>query len=776
MENFVLMILFLNMGFSLTVHGEVKDQEIGEFNKINYNGQSDDAATSDESCQTCKCTLLTADCSSRKIKALPLDLPQNITTLNLYDNYITAIPDFILGRYYKNLQTLDMRGNRLSTTGQYTFHGLGKLRNLHITWRKGSIMHPLLLKPLKEIQIIDVTGTGKNFNGYHAERDAWLNAFRGLQNSTIEKIIYEDVIFPFILKEKHFTYFKNCQLKELHLPLNRISAIETGFLKYLPKLEILDLSKNMIAQIFPNSNLNFVVQLLKLVHLRVIRFDESERRAIQDLSYPRTSDCIDIELPLPMGLQELNFELTTIDRRPTSIPCALKFARNNKLKVFNAKNSYIVTNFGGPLKGLVHLQHFIYNNNDCRIVPEFFTCASGYFESLQVLDLANNRILLSNSSSNFTLFKNCSSLVYLDISYNNLAYVPFDILKDTSSIKIVNLSGNKLVDLNIDLKTQTSLKLLNLSKNIIQRLGESARNNINSAYETSNGNFTVDLNGNPFMCNCDAFPGIPFINWVKDHQDIIYEGANLSCQYINGSQVKFTLLDVSYMKFECRKSAIVASGISVGFVLVIVGVVAYGYKRRYRIIYIALHLRALLRRNQLQDIDYDFDGFLSYSSLDKTWAINNIYGQLAAQHGYNICVDDRNFRPGSYLSDIIVECISKSNKIILVISQNFLRSGWCKFEMNLARGELATRGRDCLILILKEPVELLPPELISPTLRSLLDTRVYLEWSEDEDRKLLFLRKLQDALGEPRFRGEVDTPFLYQNNDGDEEMLFALTE
>ncbi|CAH1797713.1 unnamed protein product, partial [Owenia fusiformis] len=219
MESFIL-ILFLSMGFNLTVHGEVNKQEIGGFNQNIYNGRSDVAKTIDQSCQKCKCSLLTADCSSRKIESLPLDLPQNITTLNLYDNYITALPDFLLGRYYKNLQTLDMRENKLSTTGQYTFQGLGKLLNLHITWKRGSIMHPLLLKPLKEIQIIDVNGEGGNFKGNEIERDAWLNAFEGLQNSTIEKITYKQVIFPFILKEKHFTYFKNCQLKELHLPHN----------------------------------------------------------------------------------------------------------------------------------------------------------------------------------------------------------------------------------------------------------------------------------------------------------------------------------------------------------------------------------------------------------------------------------------------------------------------------------------------------------------------------------------------------------------------------
>ncbi|CAH1778801.1 unnamed protein product, partial [Owenia fusiformis] len=391
-----------------------------------------------------------------------------------------------------------------------------------------------------------------------------------------------------------------------------------------------------------------------------------------------------------------------------------------------------------------------------------------YFESLQVLNLAYNRVQLFKPSSNFSLFENCSKLLHLDLSYNNLADIPYDILKDVPSAQIVDLSGNKLVNFNIHLTTQISLKLLNLSNNNLHGLNEPARNYIAAANERSNGKFTVDLNGNPLICDCDS---IPFINWIRNHIDIIYQGSHLECHYINGSQIKFTHLDVSYMKIECWKSVIIASGTSVGFVLLIVGIVIYGYKRRYKIIYIALHLRALLRRKELLDINFDFDAFISYSSLDKTWAINKIYRQLAGQYGYNICVDDRNFRPGSYLSDIIVESISKSNKIILVISQNFLRSGWCKFEMNLARGELATRGRDCLILILKEPEELLPPELITPTLRSLLDTRVYLVWSEEEDRKLLFWRKLQDALGEPRFRGEDNNRYLYMNNDGDEEIL-----
>ncbi|CAH1798255.1 unnamed protein product [Owenia fusiformis] len=749
MERMTLMLIFLAVGF------------------MNVKGWDNDVKN--QQCHQCNCTLQSADCSNRNIDSLPLDLPGNITILNLSRNHIQKLPNFLLGRHYKNLQTLDIQYNsEVLHLHKDVFEGLDKLQNLYIG--KKVVVHPLVFKPLKEIRIIEVKGDGI-LTGFPLARDAWLKAFEGLQNSTIEKITYEYISsIPFVLRKKYFSYLKNCQLKELHLPKNQITAIEIGLVNYLPKLEVIDLSRNMIAALIPFSKQHFALQLLTMVNLRVLKFDDSERRIPIDLNHPRINNCEDTEWPLPMRLEEINFRWNSLDAQPASLPCEFKLQRN-KLKVFNAAYTNVVIYFGGPLKGLVNLQQFIYNNNDCEIEPEFFTCASGYFESLQVLNLAYNRVQLSKPSSNFSLFENCSKLLHLDISYNDLADIPSDMLRDTPLIETLNLGGNNIINFNLDLNTLISLELLNLSKNNLKSLDESARNNIAAAYERSNGRLIVDLNGNPLMCNCDAFR---FINWMKDHVDIIYRGSDLTCQYVNGSQIQFTHLDASNMKFECWKGAIMASGISVVFVLLIVGFVIYGYKRRYKIIYIALHLRALLKRKELLDVDFDFDGFISYSSLDKTWAIDNIYGQLAGQYGYNICVDDRNFRPGTYISDVIVESISKSNKIILIISQNFLRSGWCKFEMNLARGELATRRRDCLILILKEPKELLPRELINPTLRSLLDTRVYLEWSEEEDRKLLFWQKMRDGLGEPRFRGEEDTPFLYQNNDGDEEMLHNL--
>ncbi|CAH1790429.1 unnamed protein product [Owenia fusiformis] len=361
----------------------------------------------------------------------------------------------------------------------------------------------------------------------------------------------------------------------------------------------------------------------------------------------------------------------------------------------------------------------------------------------------------------------------VDLSFNDITSVDSDAFVDTVRLEVLNLSGNKIKLLNITLAELKSLGHLNLSHNYLKTIDEHTRKEIDELVETSTKNLTIDLRQNPLICNCDSFM---FIHWMQAQSGIMYGWSQVTCIYINGSEIAIKDLILPDMKWDCWRAVIIPSMVSFGLTVLAIVIGIFVYRRRYKIQYLLLHVKALLRRHQHGDFEFDFDGFMSYSSLDKNWALTNIYAHLANKYKYNICMDDRNFMPGAYIADVIVESISKSNKIILIISQNFLRSGWCTFEMNLARGELATRGRDCLILILKEPVDVLPPELITPTLRSLIETRVYLEWSEDEDRKQLFWRKMQDSLGDPRYQGEEDTQYLYQSNDGDNEVLEQLIE
>jgi hypothetical protein len=48
------------------------------------------------------------------------------------------------------------------------------------------------------------------------------------------------------------------------------------------------------------------------------------------------------------------------------------------------------------------------------------------------------------------------------------------------------------------------------------------------------------------------------------------------------------------------------------------------------------------------------------------------------------CIADRDFTPGVSVLDNIVEAIHSSNKVILVLTDHFVSSQWCKYEADQA--------------------------------------------------------------------------------------------
>ncbi|CAH1773558.1 unnamed protein product [Owenia fusiformis] len=208
------------------------------------------------SCQVCDCVGLTADCSSRNIASLPQELPRDITVLRLYNNCITHLPDGLLGQLYQNLEVLDIDLNKIAIFGNHTFTGLVNLQYLMIGKNpfKPESFHKLVYKPLENIRTIQVNGLGDESK--LDSRIALFDAFEGLQNSTIEAIIYKQItLMPFVLENKHLRYFKHCHLKKMVLAENGIFATEPGFSHNMPQLEMIDLSSNILRGRFPGTNI-----------------------------------------------------------------------------------------------------------------------------------------------------------------------------------------------------------------------------------------------------------------------------------------------------------------------------------------------------------------------------------------------------------------------------------------------------------------------------------------------------------------------------------------
>uniref|UniRef100_A0A8C6UD49 TIR domain-containing protein n=1 Tax=Neogobius melanostomus TaxID=47308 RepID=A0A8C6UD49_9GOBI len=80
--------------------------------------------------------------------------------------------------------------------------------------------------------------------------------------------------------------------------------------------------------------------------------------------------------------------------------------------------------------------------------------------------------------------------------------------------------------------------------------------------------------------------------------------------------------------------------------------------------------------------------FCSYSSTDYDWTHALI--QQLEDKGLRVCDHERDFTAGRPILENMTESIEQSQKVMLVLSAEFLRSRWCLLEANMSM------FRDCL--------------------------------------------------------------------------------
>jgi hypothetical protein len=95
-------------------------------------------------------------------------------------------------------------------------------------------------------------------------------------------------------------------------------------------------------------------------------------------------------------------------------------------------------------------------------------------------------------------------------------------------------------------------------------------------------------------------------------------------------------------------------------------------------------------------------------------------------------------------------------KVILVISKNFTQSHYCNYELNLARLHSVEQGRNLLVPVVLDPVDM---ESMSECLRWIVRKLTYIQWPRHptEDR-VEFWYKLRQAIADPGFAFWVYKP------------------
>ncbi|CAH1790678.1 unnamed protein product, partial [Owenia fusiformis] len=154
----------------------------------------------------------------------------------------------------------------------------------------------------------------------------------------------------------------------------------------------------------------------------------------------------------------------------------------------------------------------------------------------------------------------------------------------------------------------------------------------------------------------------------------------------------------------------------------------------------------LTKKRSEEALSFTYHGFVSYSSLDDVSIIEQIHFKMEREFGLNLAIHQRDFIPGDFVMDNIIHFVEASHKVIIILSNNYLASNWCKFEFELSKNKRLDATYDTMVMILLHDIDDLNKDQISPSLKSYLGQKTYLRWPKDSSQKPAFWLRLKEAL------------------------------
>ena len=284
------------------------------------------------------------------------------------------------------------------------------------------------------------------------------------------------------------------------------------------------------------------------------------------------------------------------------------------------------------------------------------------------------------------------------------------------------------------------LKDLDLSDNEIEQ--------ISNPDMTSMYTFTsLKLSKNPWSCECsflDNFVKLISKECIQDPNDIICFTSNKTQYHVTRISIKEFCPDKPDND-NSDSGDIVAITVStaVGVLAFTIIIVILWFKNRKLLkVCCFIHFGWLFGSTPNDEQDKPYDAFVSYSSLDDGFIVRELMPRLEmplrGQQGYTLCVHFRDFPVGAPIAETILHAVRNSRRVIMVLSDNFLRSEWCQFEFQAAHRQLLEEKKNRIITVLLHDIN---TNLLDEHLSMFLSTRTYVKYGD-----ALFWSKIEYAM------------------------------
>ncbi|VDI27941.1 toll-like receptor 13 [Mytilus galloprovincialis] len=678
----------------------------------------------------CKCynSNLRVTCINKNITSDNIPhFPRSVQKLSLWFNLIEIIPRTTFN-HMNNLTELDLSSNRLIYLEEGTFDGLSNLQTLSI---KGNYLNYSfaipnnIFKPLVSLKHLNV-GWNNLF-----EQSYQFPTFPSDLLSFLDRLesIEVDAIQPDMIKLFKFPdpYRSLTHLKKLEICLCVLPYIQNVTFFNLQNLEYLDMHN---------------------CHMK--SYDRWTLRNGKKLKYLDISQNDLTDESLSYLMSDLYFhDKLEILKMTNSFPSVYVFVPQYFAFDLNAtKIKEIYANTNSFVEAVGTEKYFM-------LPPTLKVCdfannklSKFYFGMpyLSILNLRNNTLGAYLSTERYTNSSN-TELKEVDLSFNFIQDLSFAIFHGHEQAVKIDLSHNKLTDVNFDLSHLVSLERLDLSYNNISGISsQTSMDTLRKLSKTSK--LKIDLSNNLLKCSCQ---NLKFLQWMDANSDLLMHVTKYTCRFDNNNVIQLTNVNavVKQLEKECSSFTTLIICITTGIIMslfILSAGLVYRFRWRLRYLYYMTRHKYKIFQNIQSNTTYKYDAFISYANEETDFIVSEVIPHLERDENLKLCVHQRDFVPGEDITQNITNGIHQSRFTLCIVTQSFLDSYYCMFEFNMARMEsiYSRAGQNILFLVFYEQLR---PKDLPLVILELVQKQSYIEYPNDEQGNVVFWKKIAESLG-----------------------------
>ncbi|XP_026724543.1 protein toll-like [Trichoplusia ni] len=638
----------------------------------------------------------------------------DVRSLVLNRNQLTSLPEDVF-RDQKYMEILDLSYNKIAELKATVFTPLKQLRTLNLNRNYLEVLPESLFAGLRHLTTVSIDN---NFL-----TTIYPTAFLGATGLTTLTLTSNNLT----LRSKDFGVYSNFimhspfgslnSLKYLGLRDNKIDSIFDDWRNALLNLEILDLSKNKFS-ILDMYDIQFLGKNIT-VDLR------NNEITTLELSYVSPPDST------PSVSKSSGFSIL-LDGNPFNCDCGLYPLALRLLggKPLTVEPKFVVGN--ARCASPPHLQGKLFS----QLSPSHLNCdlpeencpeqCSKCIKRPAFDDIDLECLSIPN------LFPNSEDF---GAKYFSLKVQKITQFYGNLSLNLLNISNIGLDE--IPFEPSSTIKVLDFSKNNLKKIPIDFLESDSKLY----------LSGNPFECDCWSSNDIALLQ----KSDLVLDLDQITCR--NGDR----LLQVDIVALcSTWRAAAVASGVFITMLALFffVALTMYIYSHEILIYIIDHGLFPCCFKDDLTDIDKEFDVFISFAHKDRNY-LRELLPKIENDFGQKTCLHYRDWYAGDLIPTQIKRSVENSRKTLILLSRNFLESHYANMEFQAAHNLALNQGKTRVILILLEDVS--KSEKLSDELKAYMSTNTYLTW--DDPR---FYERLQKALPR-RMKKKFVFPEVFKN-------------